>query len=77
MENNIMRIKENKYYILYKRFKEPKDTIPRYVIYYSDNFGYGISKEFNYMQQARDFFTRATKEAIKYEKELINTMGVA
>jgi hypothetical protein len=72
MKHNIIRIKENKYYILYKRIKDRGDTILLYVVYYTETYGGGISKEFRYRQQALEFFNRATKEAIEFEKELFN-----
>ena len=62
MKLNLIRIKENKYYILYKRIKDRGDTIPLYVVYYTDDFGGGISEEFSTRQSALRFFNEATKE---------------
>jgi hypothetical protein len=70
MKPNIIRIKENKYYILYKRIKDRGDTIPLYVVYYTDDFGGGISEQFSTRQSALRFFNKATKEAIAYNKDL-------
>jgi len=73
MKSNIIRIKENKYYILYKRIKDKGDTIPLYVVYYTDDFGGGISEEFSTRQLALRFFDKATKEAVEYNRELIDS----
>lgn len=73
MKSNIIRIKENKYYILYKRIKDRGDTIPLYVVYYTDDFGGGISEEFSTRQLALRFFDKATKEAVEYNRELIDS----
>jgi len=68
----INRIKENKFYILYKRVI-PKNTIcPRYVIYRTDEFDGDLVKDFNYLSEAKRFFNKATKEAETYERILLN-----
>jgi hypothetical protein len=73
MKPNIVRIKENKYYILYKRIKDRGDSIPLYVIYYTDEFGGGISEQFSTRQQSLRFFAKATKEAIEYNRGFIDS----
>ena len=75
MNPNIAKIKENKYYILYKRIKDKGDNIPLYVVYYTDDFGGGISEEFSTRQSALRFFDKATKEAKIYNKDLIDSFS--
>jgi hypothetical protein len=70
MISNIFRINSNKFYILYRRIKNRKDTIPLYVIYRTEEFGGDIFKEFNNKRGARNTFNKATVEAVEYEKEL-------
>ena len=74
MKSNIIRIKENEYYILYKRIKDRGDSIPLYVVYYTDDFGGGY-KEFSTRQLALRFFDKATKEAVEYNRELIDSFA--
>ena len=71
MKANITRMKDNKYYILYKRHKESyKENIPLYVIYYTAEYNGGIAKEFSNYRQSLGWFNKATKEAKNYEKEI-------
>lgn len=64
----IRRIKENKYYILYKRIKDKGDTIPLYVIYRTKEYGGDLFDEFKLLSCARRTFEKATKQAIEHER---------
>ena len=72
---NLIRIKENKYYILFKRIRDKGDTISLYVVYYTEEYDGGISKEFSTKREALRFFNIATSQAIDYDKELDKIVG--
>jgi hypothetical protein len=74
MKANISRVKDNKYYILYKRTKDKGDTIPLYVIYNTEEYGGRMVSQFNTRREALKFFDRASIEATDYDNELGMTL---
>lgn len=62
------RIKENEFYILYKRAVGWNDDTCKYVIYRTDEYGGDMFKEFRYLTEAKRIFNKATKEAIEHNK---------
>ena len=70
MKNNIKRILENKFYILYKRVFDKDEIGYSYVIYSTDEYNSQHIKDFRYLQDAKRFFNKASKEAKQYQKEL-------
>ena len=71
MSNAIYRIKENKFYILYKRKLEKNECMAKYFIKNTEEFGGVYLGEYYSLTQAKKVFNKATKEALQYAKELL------
>jgi hypothetical protein len=70
MQTVITPIRTNKYYRLYKRHLAKGDTAPKYVIYYAEEYGGDMWREFYSLTEAKRIFNKATKEADYYDGEL-------
>ena len=66
---DIHRVKENGFYILYKRHVPHNDVTPHYAIYRTLEFGGDMFCEYRTYQTALSVFNKATKQAIQYAEE--------
>lgn len=67
MKSNMQRIEENKFYILYRRVLDKKDSMNRYVIYRTSDYGGDMFEDFSYLTMARKIFKIATRQAVIHE----------
>lgn len=66
----ILRLKDNKFYIAYRRSRGKETSCPLYVIYRQEEFGGGILGEYRNVRDLWSTFNKATKEAKEQEKEM-------
>ena len=67
---NILRLKENKFYIAYRRNRGKETSCPLYVIYRQEEFSGGILGEYRKVRDLWFNFNKATREALIHEKEI-------
>jgi hypothetical protein len=64
----VNRIKENKFYILYRRNRGKEKTCPLYAIYRTQEYGGDMVTNKQTLKEAISLFNRATKECVEHEK---------